>query len=138
MNKIHKFAFNNAQAEIIKDNVDRLIKQANICPERAIEILLGMDIAITELPKKVKTSKGVVYTLKDCNYLNDSVRYDFIRKDSTFFKTEEDAELYRTTGEKKNSHWYKTGDYTIEVVKDVPDVSSVSFETWLSFEVVSE
>jgi hypothetical protein len=138
MNKIHQFAFDNAKADIIKNNVDRLIQQANICPERAIEILLGMDIAITELPKKVKTSKGVVYTLKDCNYLNDSVRYDFIRKDSTFFKTEEDAELYRTTGEKKNSHWYKTGDYTIEVVKDVPDVSSVTFENWLSLEVVSE
>lgn len=138
MNKIHQFAFDNAKADIIKNNVDRLIQQANICPERAIEILLGMDIAITELPKKVKTSKGVIYTLKDCNYLNDSVRYDFIRKDSTFFKTEEDAELYRTTGEKKNSHWYKTGDYTIEVVKDVPDISSVTFENWLSLEVVSE
>lgn len=138
MNKIHQFAFDNAKADIIKNNVNRLIQQANICPERAIEILLGMDIAITELPKKVKTSKGVVYTLKDCNYLNDSVRYDFIRKDSTFFKTEEDAELYRTTGEKKNSHWYKTGDYTIEVVKDVPDISSVTFENWLSLEVVSE
>ena len=138
MNKIHQFAFDNAKADIIKNNVNRLIQQANICPERAIEILLGMDITITELPKKVKTSKGVVYTLKDCNYLNDSVRYDFIRKDSTFFKTEEDAELYRTTGEKKNSHWYKTGDYTIEVVKDVPDISSVTFENWLSLEVVSE
>ena len=138
MNKIHQFAFDNAKADIIKNNVDRLIQQANICPERAIEILLGMDITINELPKKVKTSKGVVYTLKDCNYLKDSVRYDFIRKDSTFFKTEEDAELYRTTGEKKNSHWYKTGDYTIEVTKDVPDISSVTFEAWLSLEVVSE
>jgi hypothetical protein len=138
MKKIHKFAFENAQAEIIKNNVSRLIKQASICPERAIEVLLGMDITFGELPKRVKNSSGNVYTLKECNYLNDAIIFDYIRKESTFFKTEEDAELYRTTGEKKNSHWYKTGDYTIEVVKDVPDVASVTFETWLSFEVVFE
>lgn len=136
MKKIYEAAINNADMNVIKNNLITFLNSLEDSPERAVEILLGMETKESELSKKVYDRQNRVLTLKSTNYLKDRVTYSYESKNVYYFKTKEEADLYAKDGTIKDSKWSKNEEYTFESFFTSTKESWCSFDTWMSYSPV--
>lgn len=141
MKKIYTAALNMADANVLKENISRLLSffQNSEEQERLVEILLNMDTKDDELPKKVKRDNDVILTLVSTDYLNDSIRYAYMTSDVYYFKTEEDAKVYVETGKRQGDYsWSKKEEYPFTGKRVYETSSTMSYKNWLSYTPVEE
>lgn len=105
--------------------------------ERFIDICLGCEITIDELPKKIKAN-GVIYTLDSCNYLNDDIKAFYIDTDVRYFATKNEAIEYSNSGkfnyaESRNK---ETAEYPYKGKCSRKIWSYFTFNTWMNSEIV--
>lgn len=135
MKKIYEAALLNADMSVVKSNLITLLNSIEESSERAVEILIGMDIKEDELPKCTIDSQDRVCTMTSCDYLQDKVRYEYTRENANFYKTEEDAKAYSKGENPKDSNWRQTEEYPFKGTRMVKDSSYTSFDNWLSRKV---
>lgn len=110
-------------------NIDALIRILNEMNERqadrVIQALIGLvniDEMFNALPAHSKADKNVVCALEHFNYLEDEVRFKYVRTDTKYFATPEDAEKYTNTGDydwnnyknRQEAQYVFEGNYTHE------------------------
>lgn len=115
MRAIFKFALEHAT--ITADDIIRAVELLNNegRSERLIEAILNLDVKREDLATRVDKGNGVICTLENFNYLENEVYYKCIDVDTRYFKTQEEADTYASTGKYNynNSNYNKNDEYTI-------------------------
>lgn len=138
MKKIYSKVLNDHFA-----NLPGVLKAISYLPEdaqeRFVEICIGCEVTIDELPKKIRRN-GVVYTFISSNYLNNEVKSSYIATDVRYFATKDKAIEYSNSGNFSYSESTnkETTEYPYKGEHTHTKESYVSFETWMSSEVVDD
>lgn len=107
--------------------------------DRFVEILIGADIDISNLPRKIKIN-DVIYTIKSANYLKDDIIATYSGTDVRYFDNQKVADEFTKTGNYNfsNSNYQEDGDYTIKGIHTSKKETWFSYDTWMNSEVVKE
>lgn len=115
MRAIFKFALEHAT--ITADDIIRAVELLDNegRSERLIEAILKLDVKKEDLATRVDKGNGVICTLENFNYLDNEVSYKCIDTDTRYFKTQEEADTYASSGkyDYNNSNYSKNNEYTI-------------------------
>lgn len=138
MKPISKYVLNKAFNDI--PNLEKAINCINEeCQDRFVEILVGVDIDISNLPRKVKRN-DVIYTIKSANYLKDEIIATYVGTDIRYFSNQDDADKFAKTGNYNynKSSYQANEDYTIKGEYTSKKETYFSYDTWMNSEVVKE
>ena len=139
MRPIYEWALNQIGADKNGNLMRAISMLEDNRQESFVEIIIGIDIPESKLPKKVRRN-DVVYTLKSANYLKDEIVATYIGTDVRYFKNQEDADIYAATGNynysdsshKKSDVYPFKSEYTSE------HTTWYSYNTWMNSEVVGD
>lgn len=124
------------------NDIPNLEKAINCLDENAqdrfVEILVGADIDISALPRKIKRHNGIIYTIKSADYLKNQISATYFSDDVRYFSNQDDADNFAKTGNYNynNSNYQEDGDYTIKGIHTSKKETWFSYDTWMKSEVV--
>lgn len=138
MRKIYEWALDQIGAT----KNGNLIKAINMLDrfkqENFVDVIIGIDIDDSELAKKVEID-GVVYTLSSTNYLRDDIYGEYMGENVRYFATQEDADVYASSGKyeySKSSAYSDNEKYPIKGVNPCMQTKWFSYTTWMNAKVV--
>lgn len=105
--------------------------------DRFVEMMLGVDIDDSILPKKIKRD-GVIYNIKSTNYVRDEIVAEYIGTNERYFSNQEDADKFAKTGDYNynNSSYSANETCTIKGEHTSKKTTWFSYYTWMNSEVV--
>lgn len=138
MKPISKYVLNKAFNDI--PNLENAINCLNEeCQDRFIEVLIGVSINDSTLPKKIKRN-GVIYDIKSANYVKDEIIAEYIGTDARYFNNQDDADMFAKTGNYNynKSSYQANEDYAIKGEYTSKKETWFSYDIWMNSEVVKE
>ena len=114
MKKIYTRCIEIANAVKIAEALVEATKKVNnpTC-ERFMDVILGCDTTIDELPPRVYRYDDSIANIKSFDFIADKVEYTYEASNTRWFATEDEATAYANNGD----YNYKTSSYNEDVDK---------------------
>lgn len=140
MRKIYEWALDQIGATKNGNLIKAINMLSDSMQENFVDVIIGIDIDDSRLAKKIVVD-NVIYTLDSTNYLTGDIYGKYMGEDVRYFATQEEADVYASTGNYvySNSTPYSDNEkYPIKGAHPCLKTKWFGYNTWMNAKVVEE